>query len=220
MSLTGERLPQARRIRTPTATEWRDGRWVDSGLAHIISSNIAHAQRESVRRWVSSLGPGAITNEIRGYTRSGTAMEDRRDPGSYSGITTISWDMQTAQHFGPFLLVRDRETSGEAPSWRNVRVSVDADATALTLLVCVTAPGETPGPNNLGYSSLSITGGRAVYSLDVEVSPDAASQRCAARQPSGADPETALVAPVALWVGWRSASGSSSIYSITAGEVR
>lgn len=220
MALTGERLPQNRRLRTPAATEWRDGRWVDSGLAHVISSNLSHLQRESVRRWVTSLGPGTVANTTRGYTRSGTGLEDRRDPGSYSGITTIAWDMQTAQRFGPFLLIRDRESSGEAPSWRSVRVSVDADATALTLLVCLAAPNEIPGPNNLGFSSLSITGGRAVYSLDVEVSLDAAQQRCPARRPDGDDPEQSAVTVASLWVGWYSASGTSSIYSITAGEVR
>lgn len=220
MSLTGERFSLARRLHTPTSIEWRDGRHVDAGLAQIVSNNLAHAQIESVRRWVTSLGPGAITNTLRGYTVSGTPLEDRRDPGSYSGITTIAWDIRTAQRFGPFLLIRDREVSGEVPRWRRVRVSVDADATALTLLVALCVPGDIPGPNNLGFVSLSITGGRGVYSVDVDPALDALEQTIPARRPDASSAEETRAAAVDLFVGWYSASGPSSLYSITVGEVR
>lgn len=220
MTLTGERLDVARRLRTPTASEWRNGRNLDAGLAMIVSSNIAHAQRESVRRWVTSLGPGTVTNAERGYTRSSTPMEDRPDPGSYSGINSISWDVRTAQRFGTFLLVRDREVSGEPARWRRLRVSVDADASALTLLVALTAPGDIPGANNAGYASRSITAGRDVYSLDVDPALDVLEQTIPARRPDTAGAEESRVAAVDLWVGWYSASGTSSIYSITAGEIR
>lgn len=220
MALTGERLGVARRLRTPTASEWRDGRHLDAGLAMIVSSNLAHAQRESVRRWVTSLGPGTVTNTERGYTRSSTAMEDRRDPGSYSGIASVSWDIRTAQRFGPLLMIRDREVSGQPARWRRVRVSVDADASALTLLVALTIPGEIPGQNNLGFASSSITAGRGLYSVDVDPALDALEQTLPARRPDAATAEETRSAAVDLWVGWYSASGTSSIYSITAGEIR
>lgn len=217
MALTGERLTSVtRRLRTPTATEWRNGRMLDAGLAHIASHNVAHLQLQSLRQWVFSLGPGSVTNLERGYG----GLEDRPDPGSYSGLSTISWDIRTAQHFGPFLAIRDREESAEATAFRRVRVDVDCDATALTLLAAITLPGELPDGGALAFETASVTAGRGIVTIELDPSPALLSDLWPARLPAGDAPERAAVFPVDLWVGWYSTTGSTSIYSICAHEVR
>lgn len=217
MALTGERLTGVtRRLRTPTATEWRDGRMLDAGLAHILSHNIAHAQLQSLRQWVFSLGPGAVTNLERGYA----GIEDRPDPGTYSGLSTIAWDMRTSQRFGPFLAIRDREASAEATAFRRVRVDVDCDGTALTLLAALTAPGSLPDASALAYRTASVTAGRGIVTLELDPSPGLTSDQWPARAQDSDEPERCAVFPVDLWLGWYSTTGSSSIYTICAHEVR
>lgn len=51
-------------------------------------------------------------------------------------------------------------------------------------------------------------------------SPALLSDLWPARLPAGDTPERAAVFPVDLWVGWYSTTGSTSIYSICAHEVR
>lgn len=217
MALTGERLTSVtRRLRTPTATEWRNGRMLDAGLAHILSHNVAHAQLQSLRQWVFSLGPGAVTNLERGYG----GLEDRPDPGSYGGLSTIAWDVRTAQRFGPFLAIRDREATARATAFRRVRVDVDCEATALTLLAALTVPGELPDGGALAFVTASVTAGRGIVTLDLDPTPALLSDLWPSRLLDGDSPERASVFPLDLWLGWYSTTGSSSIYTICAHEVR
>lgn len=220
MTLTGERLTTTtRRLRTPTASEWRDGRFVDSGLAMILSSNFAHLQRESVRHLATALGPGVITNASRGYSYSGTTLKDRPDPGAYTGLSAIAWDVATATRLGPFTLIADREIAAEDPTWRQIRVNVDADSVNLALYAALTA-GDPPAPDHLGFATVNATAGRAINALTLTPSRGIRADRMPARRPDGATDESTLTATVFLWVGWYAASGTNAVVSITANEIR
>lgn len=220
MTLTGERLTSTtRRLRTPTASEWRNGRFMDAGLGMILSSNLAHLQRESVRHLVTALGPGVITNATRGYSYSGTPLKDRPDPGTYTGLGAISWDTATATRLGPFTLIADREITAEDPSWRQVRVNVDASSVNLVLYAALTA-GDPPGPDHLGFATANATAGRAVNALTLTPSRSIRPERMPARRPDASTDESAQVATVYLWVGWYAASGTNAVITINADEVR
>lgn len=223
MTLLGERLTSVtQRYRTPTSGEWADGDFIDAGTAMILSSNLAHLQRESVRHLVSALGPGQLTNTLRGYTYSGTELTDTRDPGSYANWNVISWDMQTASVFGPFHLIRDREITGDVPGFRQIRVHIDAvaAASALTLVACITEPGATPTNGPIAFATKTASTGRAVNSLTLTVPPTLGPKLEECRPLSGSTPERVSVVRVALWVGWYAASGTNHILSITADEIR
>ena len=220
MDILGERLTSiTRRIKTPTSVEWRAGEYLDSGLAMIVSHNLAHKQRESLRQIVSSFGPGAITNEIRGYTYQGTPLSDVRDPGTYSDLNSISWDHQTARTFGPFFAIADRDVTDEQPTWRKVRVCLDVTAGGLTVYACATQRRELPSyETHIGYASATSSAGRTTLTLDLdprELSP--ASTKC---RDFGGETEYTTAALCSLWVGWYGSSGTNSVWTISAYEVR
>lgn len=185
----------------------------------ILSSNFAHLQRESVRHVATSLGPGSVTNGVRGYTFSGNPLQDRAVPPSYSGVQQIGWSPEVCACLGPVHLIADREIAAEAPTWRALRVSVDCTGSALTLIGCVT-DGSLPGPDHLGYATASVTAGRTVATLDLYPARSLVSQRVHSRRPDTAAAEQVYVARGVLWVGWYSASGTSAVYSISIDEAR
>ena len=220
MDILGERLTSiTRRIKTPTSVEWRSGEYLDSGLAMIVSHNLAHKQRESLRQIVSSFGPGAITNSVRGYTYQGTPLSDVRDPGTYSDLNSISWDHQTARTFGPFFAIADRDVTDEQPTWRKVRVCLDVTAGGLTVYACATQRRELPSyETHIGYASATSSAGRTTLTLDLdprELSP--ASTKC---RDFGGETEYTTAALCSLWVGWYGSSGTNSVWTISAYEVR
>lgn len=219
--LLGERLSSITRcIRTPTATAWRDGEFIDAALAMHLSSNLAHLQRESLRHIAAALGPGTITNGERGYTLSGTPFQDVRDPGTYAGVTSISWDARTARHFGPVLLLGDRTPADETPTWRQLRVNLDVSAANLGVFACLTTLGAVPDGSHLGFASTTSTAGRTTLALTLTPSRTLPLERVPSRRPDGSGPEFVDAAVVSLWVGWYGGSGTNSIYAITAHEVR
>jgi len=221
LDLLGERLTSVtRRLRTPTSTEWRAGEYVDAGLAMIVSHNLAHRQRESLRQIASALGPGTITNAMRGYTFQGTPLRDVTDPVTYSGLTSISWDLQTSRRFGPFYAVRDRDVTDEPPTWRTVRVCLDVTASNLTVLACLTQGLEFPAPESyVAFESTTSTAWRTVLTLDLD--PSRALAEAATRcRDFGGETEQSSAAACSLWVGWYGTSGTNSVWTISAHEVR
>lgn len=220
MTTTGERLTSpTRRIHTPTADELAAGAAIDAGIAQILSHNLAHLQLErALRACVFSLGPGSITNDVRGFD----GLSDRRDPtggAGYSGTNEISWDRRTAQRFGPFLAIADREVSGEALAPRKLRVCVDCEGSALRLLVAVTAAGELPSAGAYAFKQQLVTSGsRGIVTLDLEPEPIDGTGWPARR--GAPDDEDAGVFPFDVWLGWYSASGGSAIYAVTVQEIR
>lgn len=221
MDLLGERLTSVtRRLRTPTSTEWRAGEYADAGLAMIVSHNLAHRQRESLRQIASALGPGTITNATRGYAFLGTPLRDVADPGSYSGINEIAWDMQTARRFGPFYAIRDRDVTDEPPTWRTVRVCLDVTASNLTAYACLTQGLEFPAPESfVAFESTTSTAGRTVLTLDLD--PSRALAEAATRcRDFGGETEQTSAAQCSLWVGWYGNGGTNSVWTISAHEVR
>lgn len=217
---TGERLTSiVRRIHTPTADELAAGAAIDAGIAQILSHNLAYLQLErALRACVFSLGPGSITNDVRGFD----GLSDRRDPtggAGYSGTNEVSWDQRTAQRFGPFLSIADREVSGEALAPRKLRVCIDCEGSALRLLVAVTAAGELPSAGAYAFKQQLVTSGsRAIVTLDLEPEPIDGTGWPARR--GAPDDEDAGVFPFDVWLGWYSASGSSAIYAVTVQEIR
>lgn len=220
MTTTGERLTApARRVHTPTADELAAGAAIDAGIAQILSHNLAHLQLErALRACAFSLGPGSITNDVRGFD----GLTDRPDPtggAGYSGTNEVSWDRRTAQRFGPFLAIADREVSGEARAPRKLRVCVDCEGSALRLLVAITAPSELPSAGAYVFAQQVVTSGaRGVVTIDLEPEPIDGTAWPARR--AAPDDEDAGVFPFALWLGWYSASGSSAIYAVTVQEIR
>lgn len=222
MDILGERLTSiTRRIKTPTSVEWRSGEYLDSGLAMIVSHNLAHKQRESLRQIVSSFGPGTITNSVRGYTYQGTPLSDVRDPGTYSDLNSISWDHQTSRTFGPFFAIADRDVTDEQPTWRKVRVCLDVTAGGLTVYACATQRRELPSyETHIGYASATSSAGRTTLTLDLSISNALAAQSMPCRRAPGDTPEHAIAAQYSLWVGWYGSSGTNSVWTISAYEVR
>lgn len=213
---TGERLTSiARRIHTPTADELAAGAAIDAGIAQILSHNLAHLQLErALRACGFSLGPGSITNAERGFG----GLTDRPDPGTYSGVTEISWDGRTAYPFGPFLSVADRVVSAEERAPRRLRFCIDCEGSALRLLMAITAPGELPSAAAYAFAQQLVTSGaRGIVTIDISPEPINAASWPARR--SAPDDEDAGVYPFTLWLGWYSASGSSAIYSVTVQEI-
>lgn len=219
MDLLGERLT-TRRLHTPTSGEWVAGEYVDAGLAMIVSSNLAHRQRESTRQLVTALGPGTFSNGVRGYTVLGTPLDDSPDPGSYDGVTEIAWDWQTALRFGPLYLLGDRDVTDEPPTWRTIRVSLDVSATSATYYAAITTLGELPSTTALAFAESTSTAGRTRLTLDLSPSRDLVPTPLTCRRPDGSAPEQSLVAQVNLWVGWYGTSGTNSLWTISAFEVR
>ncbi len=222
MDLFGERLTSVERCyHTPSSGEWAAGEYVDAGLAMVIASNLAHRQRESVRHLAASLGPGAITNEVRGYTYSGTPLDDVTDPGTYSGLTTISWDLQCSKRFGPFYLIADREIADQPPTWRKLRVNVDCTAANLTVLACLTTELDLPSEtDHVAFAQSTSSAGRTIVTLDLEPYATLSTTPRTCRRASGVAVEQTPVAACSLWVGWYGVSGSNSVWSIDAYEVR
>lgn len=223
MDLLGERLTSVtRRLHTPTSDEWRSGEYVDAGLAMIVSHNLAHKQRESLRQIATALGPGTITNSVRGYTFQGVPLEDTHDDGIYTGVRAISWDEQTARHFGPVFLIADRDVTDQPPTWRSIRVNLDVTAGGMDLFACVTNAGVLPSEGAfLAFDSATSSAGRTFVALDLGLSRAnlvAVPQRC--RRSTGSSVESSACAAVSLWVGWYGTGGTNSVWTISAYEVR
>ena len=220
MDILGERLTSiTRRIKTPTSVEWRSGEYLDSGLAMVVSHNLAHKQRESLRQVATTLGPGTITNSVRGYAFQGTALRDVADPGTYSGINSISWDLQTSKRLGPLYAIADRNVSGEPPTWRKIRVCLDVTAGGLDVFAVLTQGLEFPSTESrVAFASATSSAGRTTLTLDLEpreLSP--ASTKC---RDFGGETEYTTAALCSLWVGWYGSSGTNSVWTISAYEVR
>lgn len=220
MAIHGERLTGVtRRLRTPSTTEWEDGRFIDAGLAAIVNSNLAHLQRESVRHLVTALGPGAVANEVRGYYLNNTALQDRFVPPSgFVDEAAIAWGVSSSACFGPFTLIGDREETDQHPTWRNIRVRLDCTGTALTVFAAFTE-GSLPSPGHQGFVQQTITAGRTFADLLLPPARSLVAARVACRDPGGATAEDVFTVTGVLWVGWYSASGSSAVYTISADEV-
>lgn len=221
MGITGERLTSITRcLRTPTTSEWRNGRFIDAGLAMVLSSNLSHLQRESVRQLACTLGPGALTNGVRGYTYSGTALLDTSDPGTYSDLNAISWDLQTAVKLGPFFLIGDREPSGESLAPRKIRVAIDCDGAALTLLAALTPIDARPDSTVYASATATVTTGRTIETLELLPDRGIPISRISCRRQSTSSAEVSGVYAANLWVGFLGASGTNAVISISAYETR
>jgi len=221
VDILGERLTSiTRRLHTPTSVEWQAGEYLDSGLAMVVSHNLAHKQRESLRQIASAFGPGTITNSVRGYTFQGTALRDVADPGTYSGLNAISWDLQTSRRLGPFYAIADRNVTNEQPTWRKVRVCVDVTAGGLDVFALLTQGLELPSTESrVAFTSTTSSAGRTTLTLDLEPSRELTPDTTKCRD-FGGETEYVSAALCSLWVGWYGTAGTNSVWTISAYEVR
>lgn len=220
MSTTGERLTSiTRRIRTPTTTEWSDGRSVDAGTGMIVSSNLAHLQYESLRWLGGGIGPGLCPVNNRGWTSIN--LIDSPDPGTYTGTNVISWSHDVSRVLGPYHIIRDKEQASEATGYRQIKLVIDASAGgvgSLTLYAVATMTGERPAPDtSLGFQTLTATLGRARNIITLTILPNLRPQTTSCR---GSGAEQSQVTPIDLHLGWYSINPTDAIIALSAFEIR
>ena len=93
-------------------------------------------------------------------------------------------------------------------------------ATSATFYAALTTLGEMPSTSVLAFAESTSSAGRTRITLDLSPSRELSPTPLQCRRPDGATPEQSSVAQVNLWVGWYGASGTNSLWTISAFEVR
>ncbi len=210
----------------PGATGWLvDGKPLDAGTGHILSSNLSHLSGESsLDHLVWDVGVSVPKVNNRGYA----GLDDVAEPpvSDFDDATNpavmCSWDRRTARCYGPFFGLIDRDLTG-AQAGNGLRaVAVDVDCSALTgsslvVMAALTSGFAYPSSGNLAFDHETAPIGRSVVSLQLEAETtryQRAQFRC--RNTSATASVYTSLAPIYLWVGWYSTGASDAIIGISA----
>lgn len=234
---TGADLPRYIK-HPPGGAGWQgDAKAIDAGSAMILDNNLSHLSHESCRHIGTAMGPGELDAGQNGTWTGSPAPENRsyddvpyREPPTTGGGTVkaaelVAWDERTCHEWGPFPAIQDRPLPNGGYGPRKVRVSVHVSTDSDGLLWLVAALTDSPDPPDVSHLVMAtaagtidnadpvpLSGGEAIYDLDLEAPDPVAADAVETCRADGAHGSvTTTIAELYVWLGFYRGAGSPPV---------